>query len=175
MTLTQLKTTIYTLLQPILGETVIWADQSAPRPALPYTTIKFGVINKVGRSYYSNVDNVGVQSVFSVLESVLNVQRFGADSVSALQTFTEKMQLSTNIEKLSVQDISLFDISPVTDIAELLNGISIEPRASVDLYFRWTSKQTDAVGIIEFVDINGDVGPDSTALNEKYTINISMN
>lgn len=174
MTVDQLKTAICTLLQPILGGTVIWADQSAPRPALPYTTLRLGVVTPIGEPHYSDSDNSGVQTVLSVRESVLNVQRFGPGSVAALQTFTDKMQLNTNLDKFSVQAMSLFDMSPVTDIAELLNGISIEPRASVDVSIRWTSSQTDTVGVVQTVEIGGGLGPEITANNETYQIDISL-
>jgi hypothetical protein len=52
-----------------------------------------------------------------------------------------------------------------------LNGIAIEPRASVDVSIRWASTQLDNVGIIQTVQGNGTLGPDGTALGEEYAIN----
>ncbi len=173
MNVTTLKTRLYALLQPIMTGTVIWADQSAPRPALPYTTLKLGSITEVGGEHYSDVDNNGIQTVLGTRESVLNVQRFGPDSVAAVQTFADKLRLNSNLDKFHVQEIACYDISPVTDIAQLLNGIAIEPRASVDLNIRFASDQTDNVGVIETVISDGDVGPENTALNQVYALEVT--
>jgi len=73
-----------------------------------------------------------------------------------------------------VQSISAFDVSSVTDIAALLNGISIEPRAMFELSLRWMADLTDNVGIIETVVSVGEVGPDLTAIQEVYAINSTV-
>ena len=173
MNVATLKTRLYTLIQPILGGTVIWADQTGPRPALPYSTMRLGVISPVGEPHYSDVDNAGVQTVIAVRESVLNVNRFGVDSVATVEMFSDKLLLNSNLDKFSVQDISVFNMSSVTDIAQLLNGIAIEPRASIDLSIRWESDQIDTVGIIDTVISNGISGPGNTALDEEYILSVT--
>ena len=173
MNVATLKTRLYALIQPILGGTVIWADQTGPRPAMPYSTMRLGVISTVGEPHYSDVNAGGVQTVIAVRESVLNVNRFGVDSVANVETFSDKMNLNSNLDKFSIQDISVFDMSAVTDIAQLLNGIAIEPRASVDLSLRWESDQLDTVGIIDTVISNGTAGPGNTALDEEYILSVT--
>ena len=173
MNVATLKTAIYTLLQPILGGTLVWADQNAPRPPLPFATLRLSVIQRIGTPHYSNPDNAGLQDVLAVRESVLQVQRFGPDSVGALETFADKLALQTNLDKFSLQKISLFDVSSVTDVAQLLNGLATEPRASVDLSLRWVSDQSDNVGLIDDVNVNGDLGPGNTAKNQIYTVVVS--
>jgi len=173
MNVATLKTRLYALIQPILGGTVIWADQTGPRPALPYSTLRLGVVTTVGEPHYSDVDAGGIQTVLAVRESVLNINRFGVDSVATIETFSDKMLLNSNLDKFSVQDIAAFDMSAVTDIAQLLNGIAIEPRASIDLSLRWESDQTDNVGIIDTVISNGTIGQVNTALNEEYILSVT--
>lgn len=168
MNVATLKTRIYTLIDPFFTEPVIWADQTSPRPPLPYVTIRLGVISPIGEPHYSDVDNAGIQTVLAVRESILNVNRFGPDSVASLETFSDKLMLNSNLDKFSVQDISAFDVSAVTDVAQLLNGLAIEPRASVDVSIRWTADQTDNVGIIQTVISDGTLGSDNTALDEEY-------
>lgn len=192
MNITTLKTTLYTLLDPLFSETIIWADQSAPRPALPYISLKLGVITPVGESHYSDVDANGIQTVSAVREAVLNVQRFGTDSVSGLETFSDNLKKNTVLDLFSKQKISAFNVSDVTDISTLQNGIAIEPRASVDVSVRWTRQITDTVGIIQTVISNttsrvGDIGytiegapgdsgigPIGTALNNVYQIDVDL-
>jgi hypothetical protein len=61
----------------------------------------------------------------------------------------------------------------VTDVAQLLNGLAIEPRASLDVSIRWTADQTDNVGIIQTVISDGTLGPDNTALDEEYITTVT--
>ena len=173
MNVATLKTRLYTLIQPILGGTVIWADQTGPRPALPYSTMRLGVITTVGEPHYSDVDNAGVQTVITARESVLNINRFGVDSVATIETLSDKLLLNSNLDKFAVLEVAIFDMSAVTDIAQLLNGIAIEPRASVDMSIRWQSNQLDTVGIIETVISNGTISEVNTALNEEYALTVT--
>jgi len=173
MNVSTLKTRLYTLIQPIMGGTVIWADQTGPRPPLPYSTLRLGVITTVGEPHYSDVDSGGLQTVLAVRESVLNVNRFGNDSVSTVETFSDKLLLNSNLDKFSLNEISVFDMSAVTDIAQLLNGIAIEPRASIDLSIRWESDQVDNVGIIDTVISDGTIGQVNTALDEEYVLTVT--
>jgi hypothetical protein len=170
MNIATLKTRLWTVLQPILGGTVIWADQNAPRPALPYATLRLSTAPRVGTPYYQDPDNNGLQTVLSVREGTLQVQRFGPDSVAALEEFSGKLYFQTNLDKLSTHEITVFDVSTVTDVALLLNDLATEPRASVELSIRWVSDQVDDVGLIETVAINGELGPENTALNQIYDV-----
>jgi hypothetical protein len=172
MNVATLKSRLWTMLQPIMGGTVIWADQNGPRPALPYATLRLSVIPRIGTPHYSNPDNNGLQTVLAVRESIVQVQRFGTDSVAAVETFADKLALTTNLDKFSLQKIALFDVSSVTDVAQLLNGLATEPRASVDFSIRWVSDQTDNVGLIETVNSNGTIGPENTAKNQTYSVTV---
>lgn len=172
MNVATLKTRLWGLIDPFFTEPVIWADQTSPRPPLPYVTLRLGVIMSVGEPHYTDPDNGGIQTVLSVRESVLNINRFGNDSVASLESFAGKLSLNTVSDSFSVQQIAAFDVSDVTDVAQLLNGIAIEPRASVDVSIRWTSTQTDNVGIIQTVTSNGTISAANTALNETYPITL---
>lgn len=173
MNVQTLKTRLWSMLQPVIGGTVIWADQNGPRPALPYATLRLSSIQRVGTAHYADPDTNGIQTVVATRESTLQVQRFGPESVGALETFADKLALQTNLDKFSVQKIALFDVSSVTDVAQLLNGLATEPRASVELSLRWASDQTDDVGLIDSVSVNGQVGPQNTAKNQIYAVNVT--
>ena len=159
---------------------------------MPYVSIKLGVVTPVGEAHYSDVDSNGVQTVTVTREAVLNVQRFGTSSVSALETFADALRKNTVLDLFSKQNISAFNVSDVTDIAILQNGIAIEPRASVDVSLRWSRQITDTVGIIQtvitsttsqvgdpgysIVGTAGDsgVGPYGTKTGETYQIDIDL-
>ena len=75
-----LKPNLYALVKALIGaETLVFADQNAPRPALPYWTIRVQVQRAVGRDYYSQgVTNDGDQQIDGVREATVQVQRIGA-------------------------------------------------------------------------------------------------
>jgi len=173
MNVSTLKTRLWALVQPIIGGVVIWADQNAPRPPLPYSTMRLSTVPSVGTPHYSDPDANGIQTVLAIREGVLQVQRFGPDSVDALATFSDKILTQTNLNKFSAQKIAVFSLSTVTDVALLLNDLATEPRASVELSLRWVSDLTDDVGLIEAVDVNGSIGPENTANNITYPVTVN--
>ena len=170
MNTASLKARLWTLLQPIIGEAVIWADQNAPRPAMPYCTLKLNTIKRKGTPYYASPDSNGLQDVLTMREATLQVQRFGDGSVEALETVSDKLALNSNLDKFSLQDISAYDVSSVTDVALLLNSLATEPRASVDVSVRWWADVSDNVGLIETVISDGTLGPEKTAKDLEYSI-----
>lgn len=152
-----LETDVYSLMQPILGGTVIWADQNSPRPALPYSMMKIMGVRYVNQDHYSNPDVNGVQTIKGDREFTLNVQRFGqSDVTSFLNGVVDKLRLTTNIDKFMAKKLTAFNTGAVTDISALLDKTAIEKRATVDIFIRYKSSLTDNVGIIETANVEGD-------------------
>lgn len=164
-----LKTDLYTLMQPIIGGTVIWMDQNTPRPALPYSAMKVTSMTRVGFDHYSDAP-AGVQTVKGDREFVLNVQRFGPDSVEALQAVADKLRLTTNIDKFIKAKLPVIDAESVTDVAALLDQTKIEPRASLDVRLRLKSSLTDNVGYIDTVVIDADIGGTTTVIEIQVSL-----
>lgn len=160
-----LETDLMALLQPLIGGTVIFMDQSAPRPALPYTAIKIMSVRYVNQDHYSNADANGIQTVKGDREFTLNVQRyqkFDTDNVSIeLQTLVDKLRLTTTIDKFMAKKIVAFNTAQVTDISALLDKSQTEKRASLDIFGRYKSTLTDNVGYIDTVVT--DASDDSSA------------
>lgn len=158
---------IYDLLQPIIGGTVIFADQNAPRPALPYSTIKISSFRRVNKDHYGNPNNSGIQTVLGDRELTVSIQNLGrADCVNFLNDVASKLQLTTNIDKFMAKKISCFNTGQALDVSAVINNTSIEKRANLDIFLRVKSSMTDNVGIIDTVNI--EASDNSTAPN--YTI-----
>jgi hypothetical protein len=151
-----LTTDIYDLIQPILTGTLIWADQNAPRPVIPYSMMKIMSVREVNKAHYSNVDNSGIQSVLGDREFTLNIQNFGLDAPFFVQAFLDKLRLTTNIDKFMAKKITAFDFGAVADISFLQDATAIEKRASVDIFMRYKSTLTDNVGAITTVNVEAD-------------------
>lgn len=149
-----LRTDLFALFDPLITETLIWADGNAPRPALPYVTMKVMGIRRVNGDWRSeSISSNGLQTVKGDREFTLNIQRFGTESVGALSTLADKLRLTTNIEKFNTAKLPIIDAEDVVDVAALLDKAQIEPRASLDIFMRMKSSLTDNVGYIDTVEI----------------------
>jgi hypothetical protein len=152
-------TVLQRLIVQISGEPsgkVIWMNENAPRPVLPYLAIRVSPARRINKDRYSDVDANGIQTVVGDREFTLSVQAFGYDSpVSYLQYFADKLQLITNNDRFRAQGMALRDTSTVMDISALLSNTKIEKRANLDLTIGYRSVQTDNVGVIETANIEG--------------------
>lgn len=170
-----LKTDLFALYDPLITETVIWADGNSPRPALPYVAMKVMGIRRINGDHYSESIGVdGLQTVKGDREFTLNIQRFGTDSVEALDLLANKLRLTTNIEKFNTAKLPIVDAEDVVDVAALLDKAQIEPRASLDVFMRLKSSLTDQVGYIDTVEIETVyIRPDGTDMPME-TITVSV-
>ena len=152
------KSTLYTLVKSLIGaETLVFADQNAPRPPLPYWTIRLAAQRAVGEDAYSqSVDINGDQTVSGVREITVQVQRFGPDSDVACADLRDNLSRTTVSETWQVQKIALYDVGDVLNVPYKLDNSQLEPRASVDLFVRFGTELLDRVGWIDTVEM--DVG-----------------
>lgn len=153
-----LEQDIIDLFTPIIGGTVIYEDQNAPRPQLPYTTLKINSMRRVGGDHYSDVTDAGIQTVKGDREFTLNIQRYDkAFTVcSFLQNVIDKLNLYTNQDKFSAKKIIYVDANTVMDLSYITGEVQTEKRASVDLTMRYKSTLTDNVGVIDTVNLEAD-------------------
>lgn len=150
------KATLYTLVKALIGaETLVFADQNAPRPPLPYWTIRLAAQRAVGEDAYSQgVDVNGDQLVSGVREITVQVQRFGPDSDVACADLRDNLSRTTVSETWQVQKIALYDVGDVLNVPYKLDNSQLEPRASVDLFVRFGTELLDRVSWIDTVEMS---------------------
>ena len=150
------KATLYTLVKALIGaETLVFADQNAPRPPLPYWTIRLAAQRAVGEDAYSQgVDANGDQLISGVREVTVQVQRFGPDSDVACADLRDNLSRTTVSETWQVQKIALYDVGDVLNVPYKLDNSQLEPRASVDLFVRFGTELLDRVGWIDTVEMD---------------------
>jgi hypothetical protein len=150
------KATLYTLVKALIGaETLVFADQNAPRPPLPYWTLRLAAQRAVGEDAYSQgVDANGDQLISGVREITVQVQRFGADSDVACADLRDDLSRTTVLETWQVQKIALYDVGDVLNVPYKLDNSQLEPRASVDLFVRFGTELLDRVGWIDTVEMD---------------------
>jgi hypothetical protein len=161
-----LRTDLFALFDPLISETLIFADGNAPRPALPYASMKVMGMRRVNGDWYSeSIGPDGLQTVKGDREFTLSIQRFGTDSVEALDALANKLRLTTTIDKFNSAKLPIVSADDVVDVAALLDKSQIEPRASLDIFMRLKSSLTDNVGYIDTVAIETvTIRPDGTAM-----------
>jgi hypothetical protein len=166
-----LRTDLYALFQPLTGlptNKVIWQDLNAPRPALPYVAMKVMSQRVVNYDYYKDPDANGIQTVQGDRELTLNIQYIGDDSVQNAEMIVDKLRLQTVIDKFMAAKYVAFNTAQVVDVAALLSGATIEPRASLDVFVRTKKYQTDNIGLISTVQISASDNSGAPA----YTITV---
>lgn len=152
-----LKSDLYTLVAALAGETVIWADQNSPRPALPYWTMRINTIPTMGSAAYSQgVTPQGDQTIWRVNQATVALQRYGDDSEIKCHALKSNLDKMTVRESWSQKQLACYDTGPVNNISTKLDNATIEPRAAVDLFVRFGSRVVDRVGIIDTVEISGE-------------------
>lgn len=152
-----LKGKLYALIKASIGsETLVFSDQNAPRPSLPYWTMRIQSIRRLGSEDYSQgVTNEGVQTIKGAREATIAVQRYGTDSDISCQTLVDTLQKTTVKESWQSQDIACYETGDVLNISTTLDKSVIEPRAAVDLFIRFGARFVDTVGAIESVTNTG--------------------
>ncbi len=150
-----LQSKLYTLIKARVGaETLIFADQNAPRPAVPYWIIRLDVQNMVGSDEHSNgVDNDGDLTIRGVREATVNLQRIGADSPVIVAGVRDDMSRQTVRDAWAAQNIACYNIGAVQNVPFPFDDQYIEPRAAFDLFIRFGVFLEDRVGIIETVNV----------------------
>lgn len=148
----QVKKTLYDVMAGLTGgETVIWKHPNAPRPSLPYWTIKVMSVTRLGMPTAAGsvtTDDAGetVMRHSFVREGTLEIERLGADSVDRVGALSDRLFTSGVVAQLKAARIAVWDVQPVQDITALLDANLYEFRASVDAMIRF------GVGIDEPLD-----------------------
>jgi len=156
----ELRRFLRSLMIDLLGidaQSVYWANQSAPKGALPVATLRLYSIAQEAMTEDRGVDAADRLDLQLPQAAVLEVQIFdesGGDPVGRLETLLLKLETPTVADRCHAAGVAFFAAEPVLDITGLLaDGKTYEPRAAVDLHIRFNGRIKDSPGIIEKVEI----------------------
>lgn len=156
----ELRHFLRSLMIDLLGidaQSVYWANQSAPKGALPVATLQLYSIAQEAMTEDRGVDEADRLDLQLPQAAVLEVQIFdesGGDPVGRLETLLLKLETPTVTDRCHAAGVAFFVAEPVQDITGLLSdGKTYEPRAAVDLRIRFNGHVKDSSGIIERVEI----------------------
>ena len=156
----ELRRFLRSLMIDLLGidaQSVYWANQSAPKGALPVATLRLYSIAQEAMTEDRGVGEADRLDLQLPQAAVLEVQIFdesGGDPVGRLEALLLKLEMPTVADRCHVAGVAFFAAEPVLDITGLLaDGKTYELRAAVDLHIRFNGRIKDSPGIIEKVEI----------------------
>ncbi len=143
------------LVLPAGREVIGWP--TAPRPLLPYASIRIADIAPIGQDDRGAVDlGTGLQVIYGDRLVTVSVQAFGPGALDIVRA------LANSIWKRSVSAVLLASglcpqqPGPINDLTKFLETES-EERAHVDMNFGIKDLDTDNVGVIEHVVGDGTI------------------
>lgn len=154
-----------TVLQPAKQITVIFADQTAPRPAYPYATIRLQSSRRVGFEEFRGIDeSTKLASWYGLRVATVAINFFnekaaaGLNSLALQEISKAYFSLTKNIvnEKLSEAGIAIIDRNPIQNLTDFLETIS-EDRAFFDFFIGLSELEFENVGSIQKVNAQGTV------------------
>ena len=141
------------------GKKVIWANQVGPKQADPLVTLRAYSEQAEAMAEQRLTRTPGEIDLRTPTEFVLEVQYFGgAFPVDGLSLLVRQLERPTIVDRFLQAGVAFLYADVVQDLTGLLeNDQQFEPRAAVDIHFRYTSQVMDGPGYIDEVDAVIDV------------------
>jgi hypothetical protein len=156
LSVTTIEDTLYAWLASVTGETVILAEENGTRPAPPFGTIKLTNITRVGTTEVKKPDANGDREAVNNYELAASFQFFGSSARQKALDVLDILGLETGTATLEAAGLYFFRSNGIPDLSELLRG-DYEKRAGLDVVFGIQGTATEAVGLIETINMTGTV------------------
>ena len=173
----ELREGLYEWLKAAFGTgAVIWADGNGPVPARVFVVLKIISVVREGYPTYHPIDDLGNQAIQQGALLTLHVACFGGSQGEAL---AESVALSGSLNRTSVKEalrehgLAFVDLplAPV-DVSKVV-GTTFEGRAHFDARFRANLGDTDPVGWIATVILDGEYRSGDLVLTTSQTIGVA--
>lgn len=139
------------------GVTLIKADQGGELPTRPFAVAKARVASREGHPFYGPLDDDGIQPVYQDALVTLSIDTYGPGAFNLADNAWSKMVTTTINDAMMERGFAFVEtLSPPTDLSAVV-GTTFEERAHLDVSLRTALKILDDVGLIERVEITGNV------------------
>lgn len=147
----------------IPADRVVWMEQGAPRPKLPYVGLKF----IAGPRTYGDDDmrqtSPGVYSIEGQRAFTVSVNIFGKEAEAISSLITNAMSKPSSLESLAASKIALLTSTTPQNVSVPLET-SFENRIQFDIDFGCVMAATDDVGFIEHTGILNTMSGEQTEI-----------
>lgn len=151
----------------LAGCTVIFANQSTPRPKKPFLIISLSAFRNISKPILKKSDNDGVVTIVTPVVTTASFQSYG-DNLHSAETILGNLYSAFNTElqnNIFKGELALHrTLKAVSAVPVALNE-QIESRAILELELAFNLERTDDVGLIEHLHLT------DTRLNKEYIIN----
>ena len=151
----------------LAGNKVIWNRQNGYKQVTPLVTLM--AYSEEGEVMAELLPDTSGVSIKTPTQFVLEVQYFGEKGTfptDILSDLVRQWSKPSVVDNCQYAGVAFLHADPVQDLTGLLgNGQQYEPRAAVDLHFRYTAQVVDETKEIKSVEIHGE-----TPLDMDWTI-----
>lgn len=167
MNLDTAKAALYTWVKRETDIEVIFARQGAPRPPLPYATILF--VNSATR--VGSIDETRISEgdfkQRAQRTALVSLNIFGAGANDLMSKLRDSLDRADVIEEFAATGLAHIGENGPNDLTALEDTKYIE-RSQLDLTVLYAVERDTDTGVIETVEITGQVG--SLSVNETITV-----
>jgi len=153
-TRTALEDAVYTWLDALATEQIIWTKQKAPAPTSAYLGLNFTSLAVSEGDGFERLQSGSVRTLVQRRQATLNIQAFGDGAVDRLWAIKDSIYLESSLEAIRAANLSIIRDENVNDISLLLDT-QIQERASMDLIIGYTKSASDGTNWIEIVEATG--------------------
>lgn len=170
-----IKEALQSTIANITNIPVIFANQNAPRPNTDYITILLSTVVDFGIEFFSKADAItGEITKIKNKDLSFSIQCMSENGIQILENLKSEITKQVYYDTLCNNNVIFINATDINDTTVLLESHFLEPRASMDMFFRSWSEDTEETGIIEQItgegvikDIAGnehiiDIGVDAT-------------
>lgn len=169
-----LRSAVWQLISPIVAPlTLIWADQNAPRPALPYLTLRLMAATPAENDARGEVTADGEQDLDNPTSATLEVQAYGTGAENAIASLTKRLRFDQHVDRAVQLGIAIGRRIGVTNLSQLVSDSQFEERAMLEVALLFSGHDVDPVGLIETVEVEGEMTGTTTTEHLDVTLTIS--
>jgi len=146
------------------GKSVIWNRQNGYKQNTPLVTLMAYSEQGEAMADMLPTTNAGEYDLKTPTQFVLEVQYFGDKGtfpVDELSSLVRQWDRPTILDLTQNAGVAFLFADPIQDLTALEGNEQVyEPRAAVDLHFRYTAVMSDEPGYIDTVDVHGETPRD---------------
>jgi len=146
----------FTVIQDPVAVSVIYADQSSPRPNYPYAVLRLESIVKVGWDELRSLDDQNIATYGGQRRGSVSIDYFGNNPVQEMTKAANSLEKQSILDLFSSGGIAIQEKNEVLNLTRILET-DFEPRASFDFFIGFADNYEDDLGIIESVEIAGEM------------------
>lgn len=148
MLYSELREIIYNWIYDNTSLIAIWDNENAPRPNIPYISLRILSISKIGQSYYDSPDHNGDRIIKYDEDFTLSIRSYGQGTDDNLQLLKDSLQKESVIQYLQRNGLSIRNENNITDISILIDETR-EERFLYEVFFGIAHCIEENIGVIE--------------------------